>query len=333
MNQIKENKELEELYKETRNYQMAYYIMAAKKLGVEYKVLIPGILTEFSKGDKSWRIHKSLTPINDSVAYVISTYKSICSKFLDQNGIPVPKQKKVKNHKDIKAFVRETGNNRIVVKPSKGFGGKGITILPDENEYEESFEIANKKSLSKSKNRVVVEEYIEGSDYRIMVLGDKVIAAAKRVPATVIGDGKSTVEQLIKKANKIKEDKILPLIPINEETEEALEHINLTLDSVVKKDREIEVRINSNQSTGGTTEECLDKVHPKYKELSVKIAKLLDLKLAGIDLITPDITNFNVKFAINEVNHNPGLRIHYKPTKGEPQDVCLDIQKYILDNI
>lgn len=324
----------EEARKFAKNSQMGLYIVAAQKLDISYEMLIPGLLIEFSKGSKKWRIHKSLTPVNNSVAMTIATYKNTCTKFLKKNGLPVPKQAPIFNVDDIYSFIKDENVKNFVIKPRRGCGGAGVSILPSgKREIEKAYEVAKQKCLSAARPKVLAEEFIAGDNYRFLVVGDQLIAAAHRIAAFVIGNEKSTIQSLIDSKNKIREKAGQPAIPVDEETNKALEEQDLTLTSVPKEDQKVKLRFNANLCTGGSTRECLSEIHPKYSEIAIKAVQTTGLKIAGVDIITPDITNPNVKFAINEVNHDPGLRIHYMPDEGEVADVAVPILQYILNNI
>ncbi|MEA3357093.1 MAG: ATP-grasp domain-containing protein [Patescibacteria group bacterium] len=324
-----------------RNIHMAYYILAAQKLGISYKVILPGLFVEFTKGNKSWKIHKSLTPINNSVSMALASYKNTCNKYLSQQGLPVPKQEAVTQVEQINAFVKKLSKlqssgckPQIVIKPNRGFGGSGVTILPStKREIESGFHLAHQKSLSKSEPKVLVEEFVAGENYRLLVLGNKVIAAAHRLSASVTGDGKNPIQNLITKKNKQLKKLARPTILVDAETDQTLAKEQMTLNSVPVKGQIVRLRINCNLCSGGSTRECLGEVHKKYLQVAIDATTAIGLKLTGVDLITPDITNPNVKFAINEVNHDPGLRIHYMPDEGKVSDVAVQIQKFILTNL
>lgn len=152
------------------------------------------------------------------------------------------------------------------------------------------------------------------------------------MPPYVVGDGRSPISELIAEKNKALSKKGRSKIKLDEEAIKALEAFNLTKESVPKKDEQVIVRFNANMTSGGSTRECLAEVHPEYQKLAIDVIQATGLKFGGLDLITPDISDPKAKHAINEVNHNPGLRIHYLPNHGEPVDVATDVQQYILDN-
>lgn len=326
-------KTYEEALKICGNTQMAYYILSAVNLGISYDVILRGRFVDFNKGDKHWRIHKALTPINDSVAMSLASYKNVCNSFLRREGFSVPAQRQVKSTAEILEFLQEEHVSAIVVKPTRGFGGMGVTIRPQtRKEIERAFTFAYDSSLSREKSKVLVEEFIAGRHFRMVVLGDKLIAAAERMAPSVVGDGEKTVTQLVDDMNKTYKAKGRPLIKIDAEAEKSLADEQLTPLSVLEKGKRVVVRFNANMTSGGTVRECLTEVHPVYHDLAISVTKEIGLKLAGIDLITPEITRPVERYAINEVNHNPGMRIHYMPDEGEPVDIATPVQQYILDH-
>lgn len=330
----KHPKDFEEARKEAGNAHMAYYILSAIKLGISYKVLIRGLFVEFEKGGTVWRIHKALTPVNDSVAMSLVSYKNTCNRFLRDSGFPVPAQAHASSAEDIFDFMKKHKTEEIVVKPTRGFGGAGVSIQPkSDEEIRHAFNLAEEKCMSSKQPKVLVEEFVYGRHFRMFVLGDKLIAAAERMPPYVVGDGKSTIERLVDLENEHLGDEGRPTIKLDEESDKALEVYGFSLDSVPKKDEKVIVRFNANMTSGGSTRECLAEIHPEYQKMAVNVVQATGLKVGGLDLITPDISDPKVKYAINEVNHNPGLRIHYMPDHGEPIDVATQVQQYILDNI
>lgn len=157
----------EEARQLAQNSQMAFYILSAIKLGISYKVLIPSLFMEFSKDGKTWRIHKSLTPLNDSVAMSLASYKNICNTFLKNSGFPVPAQARANNAEDIFAFQKEHTVEEIVVKPTRGFGGAGVSIQPEgEQEIRHAFNFAEEKCMSSKHPKVIVEEFVHGRHFR-----------------------------------------------------------------------------------------------------------------------------------------------------------------------
>jgi D-alanine-D-alanine ligase-like ATP-grasp enzyme len=326
--------EYKKLYEKTHNMQLAYYVEAAMKLDIDWKILIKGLLVEFSKNDKTWRQLKSISPLNDSISTHLAMYKNTCSKFLRENDFRIPNYQIAETLEDVKQFMKRNNIKDVVIKPSRGFGGKGITMLPENNqEIERGIALAKEKSLKRGKPVVMVEEFIKGQNYRLLVLGDNVIATVLREPAKVTGTSKDNIELLIKSKNRTLKEENKEPIPIDSETEKILKSQGIDMKHIPKEGQSVYLRINSNMSSGGTTTECLSRVNKYYKNIAIEATKAVGLRLAGVDLITQDITNPNAGYAINEINHNPGIRIHYMPDHGKSSKVALPIQKYILSNL
>jgi len=198
-------------------------------------------------------------------------------------------------------------------------------------DIETAYKFAVENNKSNSPENVLVEEFIEGENYRLLVLDNEVIGIVHRVPAYIIGDGESTIQQLITAQNSLRNEKMLLPIPMDTELQSKLQTHGFDLNSITPKDQKIFLRYNANLTTGGTTEECASIVNPYYKDLAVRAVKAIGLKYGGLDLITPDITK-PAKCAINEINYNPGLRLHYKPDAGNIVKVAIPIMKFIRDN-
>lgn len=315
-----------------KNIYLKIYIDAAKKLGIKYRVLEPLKLVEFSHKDKEWRIFQSRTPINTSVAWRITKYKNITSKILKLNNLPVPKQETFSSKDDAVKFFNKKTFKDLVVKPRHGLGGKGVSIKPKSlQEFKGAIDLA-----FESDKKVIVEEFIKGVDYRILVLDGKVLAVAKRLPALIVGNGKDTIETLVKEENAKREtDSKKSKILFDEASRNVLIEKGLNNDSVPQKDEVIYLRRNSNLSTGGTTIDRTDLIHPDNAELAIQATQTVGLVLCDVDLIINDISkSYKIQnCAVNELNDNPGLRIHLYPTEGEAREVDTTILEYIKDNV
>lgn len=309
------------------NVHLKYYIEAADKIGLDWEIVIPRLTAKFTIGDHHWFINNTALPINNGPSGTLSRRKHLAHKIMNDAGIPVPQQLKVESLDELINFYREH-KGEIVIKPAQNLGGKGITMLP---ENEEALPDAYVYAQSKDKyKRVLVEEYLHGDNYRILAVANKVVGVVKRLPADVLGDGKHNIQELIDIENIERKGRGLMAIPVDKETQHKLKGQNMTLESIPENGQQVFVRLNTNLSTGGTTEEVMKDVHPYYIDLALQTLKALDLEFGGIDLITTDITS-KVKCGINEVNYNPGLRLHYKVDKGEVTDVAVPIMEYIRD--
>ncbi len=300
--------------KEAGNIHLSYYIEAADILEIKYEILVHKLLARFEYNGKHWFIINTVTPLVNTPAKTISIRKGVANLVLKNAGIPVPKQRILNSEAEVEAFLLEFG--KVVIKPEQGIGGKGVCVLPSNPEE------ARRAYREVSNGRVIGEEYLSGENFRLLTLGDKVIAVAKRLPAKITSNGKDSIVDLIQRQN--------PKVPLDSETEKVLRTQGLTLKDIPEANKVIYLRSNTNLTTGGTTRECLNDVHPYYKDIAVKAIKALDMEFGGVDLIAEDITKPG-KCGINEINYNPGLRIHYQVTEGEKIKVAIPIMKYIRD--
>lgn len=316
---------------EAGNVHLAYYVEAADKLGIQYEIIVRSLMARFSDKGKHWFILNTALPVNNVPSTTISKRKNLAYKVLKVGGIPVAEQREINNEEEAIDFWKEFGN--IVLKPVQNLGGNGVSLLPkSEHEVRHGFQTALATNLSSTNVKVLAEEFCTGTNYRILVCDDKVIGAVRRRAAYIVGDGSNTIEQLIISTNQQRKDRLLKPIRLDKEVEKRLWANNLTLDSIPQRGEEVEVRLNSNQSTGGTTEECLDEIDPYYLDLAIKATQVLGLKVGGVDLIAEDVTK-QAPCVINEINYNPGLRVHYKADKGKIVDVATPIMQYIRENI
>jgi D-alanine-D-alanine ligase-like ATP-grasp enzyme len=322
-------KTYEEYLKEAGNMHLAYYIEAADILNIDYQVLVRRLLAKFSYQGKVWYIINSATPITNTTSTTIAKRKNLTNLVLSKENIPVPMQKLIDSPIEALKFFNQY--KRIVIKPKQQLGGIGITILPNsEKEVIEAYNHAYSKSLSSGEDKVIAEEFIDGENYRLLVVGEKVVGAVRRKSAYIVGDGTSTIIQLIEKKSKDRIQQQLEPIKVDNEVNIRLRELNLTLESIPKNGEEIILRYSCNLSAGGTSEECMQEVDPYYIELAIKSVKATGTEFGGVDIITPDISK-PAKCAINEINYNPGLRLHYKVDKGESIHVAIPIMEYIRD--
>ncbi len=282
-------------------------------------------LVQLGHGIYQKRIWATVTSATSNIAVDTASNKELTNRLLHEVGIPVPRGTTVRNVEDA---VREARRIRypVVIKPLDGNHGRGVCInLKDDDEVREFFP----SSMSESRaGIVVVERYVEGLDYRILVVNNQVVAVAERVPAHVVGDGKHTVEELIEITNSdprrgVGHEKILTRISIDEQTMETLERHEVTLTDVPEKGRVVPLKRTGNMSTGGTSIDRTDDIHPDNEEIARQAAMVVGLDIAGIDFIVPDISKSIRQSggAIVEVNAGPGFRMHTNPTEGHPRHV------------
>jgi len=324
-------KTYEEYLQLAGNVHLAYYIEAADILGIKYEIVKRSLMARFETIDKHWFIINTATPLTNTTSTTIAKRKNLTNEVLSKAGIAVPIQRRLENKKDAVAFFEEFGN--VVIKPSQQLGGIGVTLLPkDKRQVEKAFKVAYSKSKSSDTSKVLGEEFLEGENYRLLVVGDQVVGIVRRKSAFVTGNGKDNIKSLIDQKNKIRKENLLKPIYIDNEVKLRLENQNLSMRHVPKDGEEIVLRYNCNLTTGGTTQECANETHQYYKDLAVSAVKAIGTQFGGVDIITPDITQ-PVKCGINEINYNPGLRLHYKVDQGEEVKVAIPIMEYIAKNI
>ena len=326
MNNIKT---YEDYLKEAGNVHLAYYLEAADLLDVKYEVLVKKLLAKFEYGKKHWFIINTVTPLIPATSTTICKRKHLTNLVLEDKGLPVPNQQILLSPIDAIMFYGQYKD--IVIKPTQQLGGAGVTILPqNEEQVLKAYEKALDITQAKSKSKVIGEEFIHGENYRFLVLDDTVIGAVRRKAAHVIGNSKNTIRELIAIKNAKREKNLMKPIVIDNEITLKLQRDNLNLESMPKEGEEIILRYNCNLTTGGSTQECMKEVHDYYIQLAIKAVKSVGAKYGGVDIITENISKPS-KVAINEINYNPGLRLHYKVDEGEVVKVALPVIKYLRD--
>lgn len=306
-------------------------VKAAGERGIPVERLNESSLLQLGYGRNQRRVQAAMTDQTSCIGVDIACDKGLTKKLLHEGGVPVPQGFIVRSEDEaVKAFL-ELGKP-AVVKPYNGNQGKGVTLkLETEREVRSAFRVAETYG-----NQVLVEEFIEGRNFRILIMGGKMIAAAERVPAHVVGDGALTIAQLVDQVNSQPErgedhEKALTKIKIDPVVMMTLTQKELTLDSVPSENEVIYLRDSANLSTGGIAEDVTERVHPDNAELAEYASRIVGLDIAGVDLVIEDIEVSHRKQhgAIIEVNAAPGIRMHHSPTIGEP----LDVGKSIVDQV
>ncbi len=281
-------------------------------------------LCQIGYGANQKRIQATVTSQTSSIGVEIACDKEDTKYMLEKAEIPIPKGEVIKTEAGLKDAIDYLGYP-LVIKPINGNHGRGITT--NIRNYDEAlFAFNAAKEVSRS---VIVEKFITGDDYRLLVINYKLVAAAKRTPAGVTGDGVSTIQQLIDEVNKdprrgYGHEKVLTQIHIDKMTEEILHSKNLTLDDVIPKGEFLKLKDTANLSTGGTATDVTDIVHPYNVLMAERIAKIIGLDICGIDLMASDIslpTN-ETGGAVLEVNAAPGFRMHIAPSDGLARNVA-----------
>ena len=302
-------------------------VAEAQSRGIPWIRLNKYSLCQLGYGANQKRIQATVTSETSSIGVELAGDKEDTKYLLEQAEVEVPRGDIIRRERSLKDACEYVGYP-LVIKPIDGNHGRGITV--DINSYEaalEAFHIA--KEVSRA---VIVEKFITGDDYRLLVINNKLVAAAIRTPAHVIGDGKSTIQELIDVVNSdprrgYGHEKILTQITVNDLTKNIIKSAGYKLDTVIKKDEMLILKDTANLSTGGTAEDILDIVHPANVSMAERISKLIDLDICGIDIMTTDISKplSETGGAVLEVNAGPGFRMHLAPTKGLPRNVAAPV--------
>src|SRR6218665_967290 len=283
----------------------------------------PAGYTILGYGKNQRRISAAMSHYTSLIAVNIACDKEDTKEFLESANLPVPKGRLVKEESELLLIGEQLGYP-LVTKPFNGNHGRNVTCgITNYEELLIGFHTA--AEISKS---VIVEKEIKGYDYRLLVVGNKFIAASLRQPAFVIGDGISTISQLVEQENLNPlrgsgHENILTKISLDAFTEAHLKKQGLHLNSVPEEGQQIFLRGTANLSTGGVAEDVTELVHPSNILMAEKVSKVIGLDICGIDVICSDITQPLKENggAIIEVNAAPGLRMHKFPSKGTAREV------------
>ncbi len=281
-------------------------------------------LVQLGYGKNQKRIQATVASTTSNIAVEIACDKEDTKNLLDAAQIPVPKGYVVYDEDDLKSTIDKIGYP-VITKPLDGNHGKGVTT--NLRNWEDS--VIGMNAAKKYSRAVICEKYITGRDHRVLVINYKFVAAALRTPAAVIGDGKSSIQQLIDKVNSdprrgYGHEKVLTAIKVDDQTENILVKLGYTLETVLKKNEELWLKPTANLSTGGTATDVTDLVHPTNVFMCERIARIIGLDICGIDIMADDLTNPITENggAILEVNAAPGFRMHLDPTEGIGRNVA-----------
>jgi cyanophycin synthetase len=288
-------------------------------------------LVQLGQGRYQQRIRATMTSVTSALAVDIAGDKKMTNQLLAAAGLPVPRSEVVRAEDHAVTAAKRIGFP-VVTKPLDGNHGRGVGLeLTTERAVRTGFRRALKESRS---GRVVVESFVTGNDYRMLVIGGQMVAIAERVPAHVVGDGRRTVAQLVDKTNQdprrgIGHEKVLTRIKVDEAAEELVKKQGFALDAVPPKGERVLLAATGNMSTGGISIDRTWEAHEDNVEIAEEAARVVGLDVAGIDFLAPDISQpvRETGGAIVEVNAAPGFRMHTHPTEGEPQYVA----KHVVD--
>ncbi|NJK37864.1 MAG: cyanophycin synthetase [Oscillatoriales cyanobacterium RM2_1_1] len=302
-------------------------VAEAEARGLPYLELDTRFMIQFGYGIYQKRVQATLTGQTGILGVELACDKEGTKKMLHKAGVPVPIGTVIRYHEDLQEAINYVGGYPVAIKPLDGNHGRGITL--NITEWETAGAAYDQASEASKTRSVIVERFYQGSDYRVLVVNGKVVAVAERTPAHVIGDGRSTISELIEITNLdprrgTGHDNVLTRIEVDQMVLSIMAQQGYTLDSVLPEGERCFLRATANLSTGGSAIDQTDIVHPENIWLFSRVAKIIGLDIAGIDVITPDITRplREIDGVIVEVNAAPGFRMHVSPSEGLPRNVA-----------
>lgn len=284
-------------------------------------------LVQLGYGKNQVRFRATMTDKTSSIAVDLAGNKDETKRILTEQAIPVAKGSTISSQEELDEALEKIGFP-LVFKPLNGNHGKGATInVKTRDEAIGAFAHAQKYS-----HRVIVERFITGHDFRVLVIDNRMVAAAQRVPAHIIGDGKNSVQYLIDAENSdprrgYGHENVLTEITIDRDTMDLLEKLDYTLDSIPKEKEIVYLKSTANLSTGGTSIDVTDLVHPHNVFMCERIARVIGLDICGIDIMAQNLTELLTDNGgvVLEVNAAPGFRMHLAPSEGLPRNVAAPV--------
>lgn len=299
-------------------------VTEAAKRGIPWTRLGNNSKIQLGYGVNQKQFQATMTCNTSNAGVNIAGDKDATKRLLAKAGIPVADGDVCVTEEGLKEITDSIGFP-IVIKPVNGNQGKGATIGVESFE-DAKFAFDEAKQYSRS---VIVEKFIKGEDYRLLVIDGKFVAAAKRVPAHIIGNGTSSIRELIEEVNNEPgrgegHESALTKIKFDKDTYFQLEKYQYTIESIPSKDEIVYLKSTANLSTGGTAEDATDEIHPENKFMAERIAKIIGLDICGIDIMAANISEpmRQTRGAVLEVNAAPGFRMHLEPSKGKPRNVA-----------
>ena len=302
----------------------ASLVRAAEERGIPWLRLNAQSLVQFGHGKFQQRIQATITGRTPYIAVELASDKEETNKILASLGLPVPRQHLVSSQTEALRAARRL-DGPVVLKPYNGNHGRGITInITGEDEIRAAFDAAREHSRS-----VIVETFQVGDDHRLLVVNDTLVAATRRTPGHVVGDGRRTIGELVEIVNQdprrgVGHEKVLTRLELDREAALMMERVGYTADSVPAAGETVYLRSTANLSTGGTATDVTDIIHPDNRDMAVRAVRAIGLDVGGVDFITPNIAESykSIGGAICEVNAAPGFRMHVAPSEGTPRDAA-----------
>ena len=302
----------------------ASLVKAAEERDIPWIRLNRASLVQFGHGRYQQRIQATTTGRTSNIGVELASDKEETNGILRDLGLPVPKQRLVRRAADAVRAAEKIGYP-VVLKPLSGNHGRGVSInLKTAEEVEVAFDKAREHGRS-----IIVEGFLEGYDHRLLVINGKLVAAAKRMPGHVVGDGKHSIEELVDIVNTdprrgVGHEKVLTRLEFDHQAERLLKKLGYDHKTIPAKDEVVYLRSTANLSTGGTAIDVTDVIHPDNREMAERTIKAIGLDIGGVDFLTNDITESyrDTGGGICEVNAGPGFRMHVAPSEGTPRDVA-----------
>lgn len=284
-------------------------------------------LVQLGYGVNQVRFRATMTDKTSSIAVDIAGNKDETKRILQEQAIPVAKGMTISSEEDLEIALTQIGFP-LVFKPLNGNHGKGATInVKTREEAIEAFAYAQKYS-----HRVILERFITGHDFRILVIDNRMVAAAQRVPANVVGNGKNTIQELIDIENSdprrgYGHENVLTEITVDRDTLDLLDKKGYNLETIPPKSEIVYLKSTANLSTGGTSIDVTDMVHPQNVFMCERIARVIGLDICGIDIMAKNLTELLTENGgvVLEVNAAPGFRMHLAPSEGLPRNVAAPV--------
>ena len=305
----------------------AALVHAAERRGIPWLRLNDQSLVQLGHGKYQQRIQATVTGRTPHISVELASDKEETNKILAGLGLPVPQQELVQSETQAVRAARRIGFP-VVTKPYNGNHGRGISIrLTTEEEVAHGFVVAREHSRS-----VVVESFLEGDDHRLLVVNGELVAATRRTPGHVVGDGEHTVAQLIDMVNQdprrgVGHEKVLTRLELDAQAHRMLERAGLSAESVPENGRPVYLRSTANLSTGGTATDVTDVIHPDNREMAERAVRAIGLDVGGVDFLSKNISESYraIGGGICEVNAAPGFRMHVAPSEGTARDVAAPV--------
>jgi cyanophycin synthetase len=307
---------------------------AAAARGIPFSRMTEGSMVRFGWGSKQRRIQAAEIDSTSAISEAIAQDKQLTKKLLAAAGVPVPAGREVSDADDAWKAACEIGLP-VVVKPLDGNQGKGVTVnIISEEQLRRAYAVA-----VTFRDDILVERYMPGNDFRLLVVGDRLVAAARRDPPKVVGDGVSSIAQLVEQVNKDPRrgsghSTSLTKIRFDDIAKETLANQGLSAESVPLKGQRVNLRHNANLSTGGSATDVTDDVHPDVAARAIAAAHMVGLDICGVDVVSDSILRplEEQGGGMVEVNAAPGLRMHLAPSFGKGRAVGEAIISMLFKN-